>query len=201
MPKAPFIALVIFVSCVLPLEFAAAHHVLGRPSYSLDEDSNTPPAVQVEAVVGDYTATYMVFPDVPRPGRNGRLNLYLSHNGGGAPFAGKVTFKVRNDSWFSWLGYRPHQSDLGVQSSYDNVFRQGVHFEAAGTYIVSISFEAGGTPYEIDFPLQVGEPSSIGPISIAVAVLVVALAGFTIVQRRRALTGKIRGAHDEGQPK
>ncbi len=198
MLRKTLIALV--VVCVLPVEFAAAHHVLGRPGYSLDEDSNTPPAIQVEALVGDYTATYMVFPDVPRPGRNGRLNLYLSHNHGGPPFSGKVIFKVRNDSWFSWLGYRAHESVLGEQSPYDNVFRQGVHFEASGAYIVSVEFAAGGTPYAVDFPLQVGEPSAVGPLGIGVAVLVIALAGLTIVQRRRALTGKIRGAHGDKRP-
>ncbi|MDP6406690.1 MAG: hypothetical protein QF797_15955 [Alphaproteobacteria bacterium] len=201
MPRVRIIVLVILTGWLLPVEFAAAHHVLGRPSYSLSEDSNTPPAVQVEVEVGEFSVTYMVFPDVPRPGRPGRLNLYLRQGDGGSPFDGKVTFKVRDDSWLSWLGYRSHESVLGVQSPDDNVFRQGVHFEAAGEYIVSVEFEAGGRPYAIDFPLRVGEPSRIGPISIAVAVLVIALAGFTVIQRRRSLTGKIRGAHNEKQPK
>ena len=39
-----------------------AHHVLGRPSYSLNEDSTTPPSMQVETQIGDYYITYMVFP-------------------------------------------------------------------------------------------------------------------------------------------
>ena len=38
---------------LLPLDFAAAHHVLGRPAYSLSEDSNTPPSTQAELQIGD----------------------------------------------------------------------------------------------------------------------------------------------------
>ena len=201
MARFSFLALMVVVACSAALELALAHHVLGRPSYALSGGSNTPPAIQVGIQVGDFTATYMVFPDQPRPGRPGRINLYLPRTDGGPPFTGKVTFKVRNGSWFSWLGYRPHSSVLGLQSPDDAVFRQGVHFEAAGEYIVSAEFEAAGVPYAIDFPLRVGEPSRFGPTSIALAVLAIMLVGFTIVQRRRALTGKIRGAHNEKRPK
>ena len=195
------LALIVFVACLAPPELALAHHVLGRPSYSLSGDSNTPPAIQVEKQVGDFSATYMVYPDVPRPGRPGRVNLYLSRIDDGPPYSGKITFKVRDVSWFSWLGYRPPASLLGVQSPDDAVFRQGVHFAAAGEYIVSAEFEAGGVPYAIDFPLRVGEPSRFGPTSIALAVLAIALVGFTVIRRRRAMTGKIRGAHNGKRPK
>ena len=41
---------------------ATAHHVLGRPSYSLNEDSNTPPSMQVEVQLGDLFVTTMVYP-------------------------------------------------------------------------------------------------------------------------------------------
>ena len=193
--------MVIGLGCLAPLELALAHHVLGRPSYSLSGDSNTPPALQVEKQVGAFAVTYMVYPDVPRPGGPGRINLYLSRNDDGPPFAGRVTFKVRDVSWFSWLGYRPSSSLLGVQSPDDAVFRQGVQFEAAGEFVVSAEFEAGGVPYAIDFPLRVGEPSRFGPASIALAVLALVLVGFTIIQRRRSMTGKIRAAHDEKQDK
>lgn len=47
---------------------AYAHHVLGRPAYSLNEDSNTPPSMQVETQIGDYLVNMMVFPAFPKPG-------------------------------------------------------------------------------------------------------------------------------------
>ena len=55
---------------------AYAHHVLGRPSYSLNEDSNTPPSMQIETRIGNYFVTYMVYPAFPKPGEPGRINLY-----------------------------------------------------------------------------------------------------------------------------
>ena len=58
---------------------AFAHHVLGRPAYSLSDDSNTPPSMQVETQIGDFYVTYMAFPAFPQPGQQGRVNLYATH--------------------------------------------------------------------------------------------------------------------------
>ncbi len=81
-----FMALMLLV----PLNTAAAHHVLGRPAYSLNEDSNTPPSMQGEARLGNYMLTYMIFPAFPRPGEPGRIHLYATTIAGSEPFAGKV---------------------------------------------------------------------------------------------------------------
>ena len=103
-----------------------AHHVLGRPSYSLNEDSNTPPSAQAEIQIGEYLVTYLVYPAFPRPGTPGRINLYAARIADGAPFDANVTFKVRRVSWFSWLGLGSDQATLGVQPPDDNVFPPGV---------------------------------------------------------------------------
>lgn len=55
-----------------------AHHVLGRPAYSLNEDSTTPPSMQIETQIGSYYVTYMVFPAFPSPNQPGRVNVYAS---------------------------------------------------------------------------------------------------------------------------
>ncbi len=60
------------------VDFAIAHHVLGRPNYSLNEDSNTPPSMQGEVQIGDYFVTYMAFPAFPRP-RIARQDQSLRH--------------------------------------------------------------------------------------------------------------------------
>ncbi len=179
-----------------PVDFAAAHHVLGRPAYSLGADSNTPPSMQAEVQIGDYLVTYMVFPAFPRPEQPGRINLYASRIKDGAPFQGKVTFRVRAESWFSWLGMDNDSVKLGTQPPDDNVFRQGYLFHKAGDYIISAAFEADGEPYTIDFPLRIGEPGPVGPIGIIVGLIMAVLVGVGILQRRRAMTGKIRGVHD-----
>ena len=190
------------ITCwLLPVDFAAAHHVLGRPAYSLNEDSNTPPSLQAEVLIGDYLVTYMVFPAFPKPDQPGRINLYATRFDDGTPFQGKVTFKVRVDSWTSWLGIAGKQQTLGTQPPDDNVFRQGYHFHDAGEYIVSAEFQADGEPYVLEFPLRIGPPPAVGPLGIIFGLGLVVFLIISVVQRRRSMTGKIRAAHEnKGQP-
>jgi len=157
-----------------------AHHVLGRPSYSLGEDSNTPPSMQVETQIGEYYVTYMAFPAFPKPGDSGRVNLYASRIDNGLPFNGKVTFKVRDDSFFA-----SKSELLGVQDIDDGVYRQGFIFKKEGGYIITAEFESGGAPYVIDFPLQIGEPFPIGPLGISVSVIALLLIFVNLTQRKR----------------
>jgi len=176
---------------------AVAHHVLGRPAYSLNEDSNTPPATQVETRVGDYFVNTMVFPAFPRPGEPGRINLYVSRIDGGKPFDGKVTFTVRDNSWMAWLGLADHEEKIGTQPLDDNVFRQGFLFQEAGDYQVRARFEAAGVPYSVTFPLRVGSPSALGPIAVVAGLVMLLLLGVSLIQRRRWMTGKLRSAYDK----
>ncbi len=178
------------------VDFAAAHHVLGRPAYSLNEDSNTPPSMQAETRIGDYLVTYMVFPAFPEPGKPGRINIYASRLDNGAPFQGKVTFKVRSDSWYSWLsklGMGGEWKTLGQQRPDDNVFRQGYEFHNAGDYIVAAEFQADGEPYILEFPLRIGPPPAVGPLGFIFGLGLVMFLIISVVQRRRSMTGRIRG--------
>ncbi len=188
------IALLVVLSGVALGYGAAAHHVLGRPGYSLNEDSNTTPSMQAEVLVGDYRLTYMAFPAFPRPGEPGRINLYAVRVATGAPFAGKVTFKLREDPWYAWLGLAGDPERLGVQSADDKVFRQRFVVPDRGDYIVSAEFEAGGESYVVDFPLRVGESSAAGLIGLVAIALLIALVTVSVLQRRRSMTAKVRAA-------
>lgn len=167
-----------------------AHHVLGRPSYSLGEDSNTPPSMQVETQIGDFYVTYMAFPAFPKANEQGRVNLYASRIDNGLPFDGEITFKVRDDSWFASA-----EEILGTQKIDDNVYRQSFIFKQDGSYIISAEFESGGEPYQIDFPLRIGEPAAVGPIGITVAVLIGVLVVVNIMQRKRRFQLKAQREH------
>jgi hypothetical protein len=189
MEKRLFLFLIVLLQLALAMPEAQAHHVLGRPSYSLNEDSNTPPSMQAEIQIGEYFVTYMVFPAFPRPDEPGRINLYATRIDNGKPFQGKVRFLVRNDSWFNSA-----EEVIGEQPVDDNVFRQGFVFREAGDYIITASFESGGQPYIVDFPLRIGQPSRIGIIGAAVGLTVVLLLGVNITQRRRLANAKVREA-------
>jgi hypothetical protein len=184
-------------SCWLALaDFAVAHHVLGRPSYSLGEDSNTPSSLQAEIRIGDYDVTYMLFPAFPKPEAPGRINLYVTRIDDGSLYAGEVAFTVRDDSWLSWIGLGGDEAGIGIQSLDDGVFRQAFSFHQTGDYIISAAFDADGERHVVDFPLRVGPPSTVGPIGIAVALLAIVLLSVTLIQRRRTMTGKIRSARE-----
>lgn len=186
------IQILVYLIMSLISENVFAHHVLGRPAYSLSEDSNTPPSMQVETQIGDYYVTYMVYPAFPEPGKQGRLNLYATHRDNGQPFDGEVSFSIRDDSWFGG-----HQEVLGTQKIDDGVYRQGFLINEAGQYIISANFHANGEPYTIDFPLKIGQVSAIGPLGITAMVIFSVLLLVNIAQRKRLLRAKVQTASQE----
>ncbi len=175
---------------LIPLNSATAHHVLGRPAYSLNEDSNTPPSMQGEAHIGKYIVTYMIFPAFPRPGEPGRIHLYATTIEDSEPFAGKVRFSLRADSWWG----TGESVALGAQPPDDHVYRQGFQVAQAGDYMVTARFEVDGEPYVLEFPVRVGAPPLFGPLEIVAGLLLALLVIISLIQRRRTMTGKIRGA-------
>lgn len=186
--KICLIALLLILSPTMVL----AHHVLGRPAYSLGEDSNTPPSMQVETQIGEYYVTYMAFPAFPKPGQPGRVNLYASRIDNGKSFAGKVTFKLKDDSWFS-----SKIETIGTQEIDDAVYRQGFVISEAGDYIIRAEFESDGEPYVIDFPLRIGDPMPVGPLGLTVLVIFVILLVVNISQRRKLQRLKTGRHHAE----
>ena len=169
-----------------------AHHVLGRPSYSLNEDSTTPPSMQIETQIGSYYVTYMVFPAFPSPNQPGRVNVYASRIDNGQPFQGEMKFKVFTDNFF-----KKKEAYLGTQAVDDNVFRQGFEFHESGKYIIRAEFESDGEPYQIDFPLLIGEPAKLGPIGFAIGLILIVLLAVNLIQRKRLTGDRIRSAHDQ----
>lgn len=164
----------------LSTSLSLAHHVMGRPSYSLGDDSNTPPSQQVETQIGKYLVTYMAFPAFPKANEAGRVNLYLVHTKTGSPYNGEVTFSARSDSWFS-----RKRETLGVQVIDDNVYRQGYQFHKEGKYIITAKFKDNDEPYQIDFPLRVGEPFPLGPVGLVVIAIIGTILAVNVTQRRR----------------
>jgi len=183
---------IVIFSGVFLINNVFAHHVLGRPAYSLGADSNTPPSMQIETQVGDFYVTYMAFPAFPKPNQRGRVNLYASRIDNGNTFNGEVVFKVKDDSWFS-----SKEEILGTQKIDDGVYRQGFEFSKGGAYIITAEFQSDGEPYIIDFPLQIGEPDSIGPIGITVFILVLVIVGVNVTQRRRLQRIKAQQHHSD----
>lgn len=194
------ICAVIF-SCIIP---AHAHHVLGRPAYSLNEDSNTPPSTLVEYQVGDYFVSYMVYPAFPRANEPGRVNLYASRISDGIPFDGEVHFSIRPDSlirdFLSLFGTSDGmasergEEQLGSQLIDDGVYRQGFLFFENGTYIVTAKFVAKGEPYSIDLPIRIGEAKGFGPMEMTITLVVCVLIFVSLLQQKKLQRLKMQSA-------
>lgn len=189
----------VMMTATLFADAVMAHHVLGRPAYALNEDSNTPPALQGESEIGDYYVTYMIYPAFPKPNEPGRINLHIKHRDTGKSYQDKVTFLTRDDGLLSLIGITGDFEKLGTQPNDDNVYRQRYVFHDNGDYIVSARFEAAGQSYAIDLPLRVGPPAAFGPIGFVVGLLIFIMFAVNVIQRRRALSGKIRQANELGR--
>jgi len=171
-----------------------AHHVLGRPSYSLNEDSNTPPSTQIEMLIGDYNINYMAFPAFPKPNEQGRINFYASHIITGKSFVGEVTFKIKNDNWFS-----SKETTLGVQTEDDHIYHQSFAFKNEGDYIISAEFQDNDIPYKIDFPLRVGSPTTISPLGILVGGFLLILLIANTLQRKKLTRFNTKRHHTDNE--
>ena len=174
------LAFVIALFCLLMTTQSFSHHILGRPAYSLNEDSNTPPSKQIELYVGDYTINYMVYPAFPKPHEAGRINFYASHSDSGKSYVGKVAFSVKEDGWFSKAS-----NNLGTQEHEDNIFHQDFTFDKEGDYIITAEFHDGAVPYSINFPLRVGAPTGFGTMGTFLALAVFVLLVLTSLNQTR----------------
>jgi hypothetical protein len=186
----------LFVVSFFWLAPAMAHHVLGRPAYSLNEDSNTPPSMAVETQIGDYFVTYMVFPAFPRAGETGRINLYIKRIDADATFDGTVGFSVMDDSWVP-LWSANEEEPIGEQQIDDGVYRQGFVFKGDGAYLIRAHFDDGEVPYDIDFPLRIGPSPALGPLGLAVGSIVLILLAGNLLQGRRVTAAKVLSASRE----
>ena len=176
-----------FLALLLISQTAAAHHVLGRPAYSLNEDSNTPSSIEVEGEVGDFLVKLMAYPAFPRPGETGRLNFFARHSKTGQPFTGTVRFNIKEDSWF-----KSTITPLGAPLADDHVFRHTFKLGKDGDYLVTAQFEHGGQTHDVELPLQVGGRWPVGPVGGGVALLALILLVGSLVNRQRLLRAKVQ---------
>ena len=170
----------LFLPVLLSISWTShAHHVLGRPSYSLDEDSTTPPALEMESQIGEFYISFMAFPAIPSPKEHGRINLHIAGINNPGPYVGDVTFKVRYDSFF-----HHGETILGTQTIDDSVYRQGFVFEEAGDYIISAEFSNNGQVYKVDMPLTVGKSEIDNAAALIITSIAFILFFFSVYKRR-----------------
>ncbi len=191
----PTIAAALFFALlvVAPVGSVHAHHILGIPHYSYDEDYPQTPVLTYRVEAGDYDVKMTGYPGKISPGQRCSIHLYIHRKSTGELLDTPVTMTVSRDRMFlaDPVVYGPMVGRLD-----ERIYKFHPRFEEESDYLVRVEFEADGAPWTIDLPMVVGEP---GSPAMVVGIVLAALAGFLVViravriKRGRRATGGSRG--------
>lgn len=173
---------------------AYAHHILGIPHYSYEEDYPQTPILTYLAEAGPNEVRMTGYPGRPEPGERCSLHVYIRRLDDGTPFDGTVTMTVMRDRFFreGQIIYGPMEAAIE-----ENVFKYYPEFKEEANYTIRIVYEAEGAPWIIDLPMVVGEPGSpwlvLGSLAAGVVLFLIVMRAIRIKMRRRS---KTTGSHD-----
>jgi len=134
-----------------------AHHILGIPHYSYNEDYPQTPVLTYRVEMGSHEVKMTSFPGKPRPGESCNFHVYIKHLSSGELFQDSVTLTVLLDRMIGEdsVVYGPIQAKLE-----EAIFKFYPLFKEEANYITRIEYFADGEPMIIDLPIVVGEPGS-----------------------------------------
>jgi hypothetical protein len=164
-----------------------AHHILGIPHYSYDEDYPQTPVLSYRVEAGEYEVTMTGYPGKPEPGERCSLHLYIHHKMTGALLDVPITMTVTRDRAFldDPIIYGPMEARLD-----ERIYKFHPRFDVEDDYLVRVEFEIEGKPWRIDLPMVVGEPGSpvlvLGLCGGGLAAFLVVVRAARIKRRRRA---------------
>jgi len=179
------VAAFIVVVGAMTATYAHAHHILGVPHYSYDEDYPQTPVLTYRVDTGRYDVKMTGYPGKPEPGQRCSLHLYIRHNETGSLLDARVKMTVTRQRFLlsDPVIYGPMQAELD-----ERIYKFHPHFDLEGEYLVSVEFEAEGEPWRVDVPLVVGEPRSpvvVLGVSLSGLVLFVLIARALRIKRAR----------------
>ncbi len=179
-------ALALFGMLVLGPTGVGAHHILGVPHYSYDEQYPQAPVLTYLVATGPYEVRMTGYPGRPSPGERCSFNIYIRRAGDASPFDGQVTMRVLRDRLIGRdpVVYGPVEAALE-----EAVYKFYPRFDEVSNYIVRVEFEADGAPWTIDLPIVVGEPGSpwtvLGGVVAGLALFLIMVRAIRIKLRRR----------------
>lgn len=149
-----------------------AHHIMGIPHYSYDEHYPQAPVITYKVGAGPYILELTGYPGKPIPGELSQMHAYVYKKADKASvFGGRIEASVTRD------GVGGKKTIFGpVQTRYEEKLHKfSPVYAEAGKYHVRLEMMLEGQPYEIDFPIMVGDPDS------PVAALVTWLCGLALL--------------------
>lgn len=168
---------------------ARGHHILGVPHYAYDEAYPQAPVITYAVAAGPYTVKVTGYPGRPVPHELTEVHAYVHRADDEADvFSGPIAVRVERDGL---LGPEVAWGPSATRFE-ENLHKASPVFEDEGRYRIRLEMELEGQPYEIDFPIVVGDPTHpVADLLIWVGglvFLVVAVRAVKIkLERKRAL--------------
>jgi len=168
---------------------APAHHIMGVPHYAYDKAYPQAPVITYAVEAGPWLLKVTGYPGRPAPYELAEVRAYVARRDDpSALFEGPISARVERDGL---LGPEV------VWGPSDTRFEENMHklspvYGEAGNYRVRLELMLEGQPYEIDFPIVVGDPSDpvlvlLGWGGALLALVVVVRAAKIKLDRRRVL--------------
>jgi len=181
------ITLLCFLTPALP-----AHHILGIPHYAYDKNYPQAPVITYKVLAGPYVLELTGYPGKPVPGEMSEMHVYVYKPGPKKDvFGGKIEASVTREGM------------LGKEKIFGPVatrFEERLHkfspiYKEAGKYRVRLEMQLEGQPYEVDFPILVGDPSSpLALLASWVLGLVAVIVVLRAIKIKRARRASLQGA-------
>jgi hypothetical protein len=165
-----------------------AHHILGIPHYAYDESYPQAPVITYAVEAGPYLVKVTGYPGKPAPNELSQVHAYIVRSDDSAAiYSGAIAARLERDGL---LGPSVVWGPTAMRFE-SNLHKLAPQFGDEGRYRLRLEMELEGQPYEIDFPMVVGEPASATATLLgwagAVALLVVVVRAARIkLERRRA---------------
>ena len=163
---------------------AGAHHILGLPHYSYQENYPQVPTLEYPAVSGPYDILMTSYPGKPTPGEAANVAFYVKNRDTGEPYDRPLTVRVLRTYTF---GSNSELVPATKVRPFDKTHKLTVTFPDDGEFVVELSLQVEGQLEVIPFLLVAGEPTSAMSVLIAVGVgLVVFFVVVRAVRIKRA---------------
>jgi len=182
--------LVLTCACLGTLALvASAHHIMGIPHYAYDESYPQAPVITYAVEAGPYLVKVTGYPGRPGPNSLAEVHAYVTRaSDANDVFDGPIEARLERDGLLGpEVVWGPTETRFE-----ENLHKLAPRFGQAGNYRVRLEMMLEGQPYEIDFPIVAGDPSSplatllLWGAGLLTAIVLARAARIKLERRRRA---------------